>query len=160
WELGGPRDGLPRATSVPIPTTDPIARLLTVGFSRDGGLLALESTGWSARQQVYLKLWDLDGHTERVLLKRKAPLEKYVASLSPGGTLLAGGPRLEMSDYVSQVRLWDWGRDTARVLLEHPSFPGNLLVSPDGGTVLVKGEGGTLQLLDLDTGKERVTLKG
>src|SRR5262249_26472664 len=59
WELGGPRDGLPRATSVPIPTTDPIARLLTVGFSRDGGLLALESTGWSARQQVYLKLWDL-----------------------------------------------------------------------------------------------------
>jgi WD40 repeat protein len=117
-----------------------------VVFSPDGKTLA------SAWADATVRLWDVVSGEEHAALLRHHWVN--AVAFSPDGKTLVS------SSDDGTVRLWD----VAAAGIEKATFrpaPGvrSVAISPDGQT-LASASGRVVRLLEVDTGKERVTLKG
>ncbi len=137
-----------------------------LAFSSDGRRLAATWNAWHGSppgSKYRVSSWDLETGRERVHLD--APYEVTLA-LSPDGRRLAAGvsavPGLEKK---GEIRVWD--TTTGDVVLSRKlkyGYVSELTYNGDG-TLLAAGVGGlgdvgTIQVLDADSGRERLSLAG
>ncbi len=105
-------------------------------FSADGG------TVFTCTHAGGVHLWNIadgtDGADDTVL----SPQDSFRRlSISPDGTLLAGG------DNLGKIELWNWkDHQLLRVLSGHTSEIRALAFSPDGGTLVSGSSDGTVRL--------------
>src|SRR5262249_35817148 len=117
------------------------AFLLTAACSRDG------KTVVTGDRQGYLRIWDVATAKERVQLGPR-PLFRTLAVTADGA----------VSADENAILHWDAdGKLTKRLKLD-PTTVADLLLSPDGRTLAVRGPRGEVQLLDTTTGEVRATL--
>jgi WD40 repeat protein len=109
-----------------------------VAFSPDGKHLA---TGSSAAVQV----WDLSDGKESAW----TPSHGQVGGLaySPDGKWIIWG------DYSDEIRVWDPATRKTRRIKNFASL-GDIGITPDGQTVFSPGAGSTIQVYNLQTGKQ------
>jgi WD40 repeat protein len=127
-------------------------------FSSDSKTLAVEGSG-------EIKLWDVATGKERSTIAIGSVRVTSVA-YSPDGKTMAVG----YSDRT--IRLWDVATGMTRATLKgYEAYNGggrkfekyslgSVVFSPDGKTLASGGEGNTIKMWDVATGKEQATLKG
>ncbi len=121
----------------------------SIAFSPDGQTLA--SGGYGENRKYDIQLWDVN---TLELLNTFEGHQSVVDSVafSPDGKTLASGGR----DHT--IRLWDVNTATHKVTLNgHEGDVNSVAFRPDGKT-LASGGGGTLQLWDVATGKNKKVL--
>ena len=123
-----------------------------VAFNPDGKTLASVSSSDGA-----IKLWDLTTGKEHTTLKTWKPV---TVAFSPDGKTLAVGSSLAGFDQVRNLQLLDVPTGKGTFLFGHSVNVTSVAFSPDSKILASASADQSIKLWDVDTGKERVTLKG
>jgi WD40 repeat protein/serine/threonine protein kinase len=122
----------------------------SVVFSPDGKLLAGDSPGHT------VKVWDAQAGHELLSFKGHSAVVSSV-SFSPDGS------RLASASYDKTVKVWDVLAGQNPLILKGEGVRRDVALSPDGkqlATASTERFGGGVKVMDSQTGKELVTLKG
>jgi WD40 repeat protein len=119
----------------------------TLAFSLDGRLLA------TAGADRMLRVWDVLTRHEVACIQESTPAASI--AFSPDGQTIATGSRITRA-----ARLWDFahGALTASLLTRGTEL--QIAFSPDGHRLSAAGDDGAVQLWDLDSQEEIVSLRG
>ena len=147
--LSGPIIQLDRSTGEEKMLAGHTHRISSFAFSPDGKTLASDSRDGTIR------LWDVITGEERYVLKKDSDEATMLAFTSDGRTMVS-------VSWEDKISLWNpsTGKHKQTFALHPDCSTTGAAFNPNGKTVAIGSDNGTIYFYDLDTGELRMTLTG
>ena len=147
--LSGPIIQLDRSTGEQKMLAGHTHRISSLAFSPDGKTLASDSRDGTIR------LWDVITGEERYVLKKDSDSATMLSFTSDGGTMVS-------VSWEDKISLWDsiTGEHKKTFALHPDCSTTGAAFNPNGKTVAIGSDNGTIYFHVLDTGELRMTLTG